>query len=99
MGVEASRRALAVLDGERPTELLFSTPAPAYLDKTNATAIHAALGLSEFGGAYDLIGSVRSAVGAFRRLGARRRYLGLRTPHDGGAVGPAHRVRRITRRA
>lgn len=70
MGVEASRRALAVLDGERPTELLFSTPAPAYLDKTNATAIHAALGLSEFGGAYDLIGSVRSAVGAFRAASA-----------------------------
>ena len=79
MGVEAARRALAALDGDRPTELLFSTPAPAYLDKTNATAIHAALGLSEFGGAYDLIGSVRSGVGALRSAAALALADGHRT--------------------
>ena len=33
------------LDGPLPEDLFFSTPAPAYLDKTNATAIHGALEL------------------------------------------------------
>ena len=70
MGVEASRRALAALDGDRPTTLLFATPSPAYLDKTNATAIHAALELPEWAGAYDLAGSVRSSVGAVRAAAA-----------------------------
>ena len=41
-------------------------PSPAYLDKTNATAIHAALGLPAGVGAYDMGGAVRSAVGALR---------------------------------
>lgn len=78
MAVEAGRRALAALPGERPNELLFSTPAPAYLDKTNATAVHAALGLSESAGAYDVGGSVRSAVGAVRAA-ARLADTGART--------------------
>ncbi|HEY1827830.1 MAG TPA: OB-fold domain-containing protein [Acidimicrobiales bacterium] len=60
-GVEASRRALAWA-GTAPQDLLFSTPAPAYLDKTSATTIHAALGLDRSCGAYDLVGSSRSAV-------------------------------------
>ena len=46
-----------------PEQLFFSTPEPAYQDKTNATTIHAALGLLP-GAAYDMVGSVRSAVGA-----------------------------------
>jgi 3-hydroxy-3-methylglutaryl CoA synthase/uncharacterized OB-fold protein len=66
MGVEASRRALAALDGTRPEDLFFATPAPAYLDKTNATAIHGALELPTWAGAYDMVGSVRSSVGALR---------------------------------
>ncbi len=70
MGVEASRRALAALDGDRPSTLLFATPSPAYTDKTNATAIHAALELPEWAGAYDLAGSVRSSVGAVRAAAA-----------------------------
>src|SRR5581483_1571735 len=49
-----------------PGDLLFSTPDPAYLDKTNATTIHAALGLAATAGAYDLCGSVRSAWAALR---------------------------------
>jgi uncharacterized OB-fold protein/3-hydroxy-3-methylglutaryl CoA synthase len=43
-----------------PHSLFFSTPAPAYLDKTNATTVHAGLGLAPDTGAYDLGGSVRS---------------------------------------
>jgi len=66
MGVEAGRRALAALDGPGPEDLFFATPAPAYLDKTNATAIHGALELPGWAGAYDMIGSVRSSVGALR---------------------------------
>jgi len=66
MGVEAARRALhAAPEGARVGSVWFSTVAPAYLDKTNATAVHAALGLSATSGAYDLNGSVRSVVGAF----------------------------------
>jgi hydroxymethylglutaryl-CoA synthase len=64
MGVEAARSALT--DGVRPGSLYFATTAPAYVDKTNATAIHAALGLGHEGFAVDLAGSVRGAVGALR---------------------------------
>jgi 3-hydroxy-3-methylglutaryl CoA synthase/uncharacterized OB-fold protein len=60
MAVEAGRRALAVHGVPEPGDLFFSTPAPAYLDKTNATTVHAGLGLSQDTGAYDLCGSVRS---------------------------------------
>jgi hydroxymethylglutaryl-CoA synthase len=62
LGVEASRRLLAV-GGAAPQDLLFSTPVPGYLDKTNATTVHAALGLDRSCGAYDFCGSPRSAVG------------------------------------
>jgi hydroxymethylglutaryl-CoA synthase len=65
MGVEAARAALAnVPDGLAVDELLFATADPAYLDKTNATAIHAALGLDRSAGAFDMVGAVRSGVGA-----------------------------------
>lgn len=65
MGVEAARRAL------RPTEvapkaLWFSTVAPAYVDKTNATAIHAALRLDDDVIAADFGGAARSAIAALR---------------------------------
>jgi len=65
--VEAARRALAVDRAEGPVDrLYFATSYPAYLDKTNATAVHAALGLSRAAGAYDLGGAVRSGIGAIR---------------------------------
>jgi 3-hydroxy-3-methylglutaryl CoA synthase len=65
LGVEAGRRALAAPDlVGAPADLIFSTPAPGYLDKTSATTIHAALGLDRTCGAYDFAGSPRSAVGA-----------------------------------
>lgn len=62
MGVEAAR--LALRDrGLTPSQLLFATSFPAYADKTNASAIHAALRLPATAPAFDLGASVRSAVG------------------------------------
>jgi hydroxymethylglutaryl-CoA synthase len=62
LGVEAAREALT--DARRlPDQLLFATVAPAYADKTNATTVHAAVGLPASTAAWDLGGSVRSAVG------------------------------------
>src|SRR6187200_1293508 len=61
MGVEAARNALANLPSElMPQAVLFATANPAYLDKTNATAIHAALGLPSSVRAFDVGGAVRS---------------------------------------
>ncbi|MGO8873039.1 MAG: OB-fold domain-containing protein [Acidimicrobiales bacterium] len=95
LGVEAARRALRSLEGAPPEDLLFSTPAPAYLDKTNATAIHAALELPEWAGAYDLVGSVRSAAAALRSAhalaGERRTLAVLSDLRTGQAGGPEER--------
>src|SRR3954469_16087848 len=66
MGYEAARLALRSAPGVSPTSVFFSTVAPAYLDKTNATAIHAALRLDDDVMAVDLGGAQRSAVGALR---------------------------------
>src|SRR5581483_11911983 len=65
MAVEAARTALA-RDGLRARigQLFLATAAPAYLDKTNATAVHAALRLDEHVLAADMAGSVRSGLGA-----------------------------------
>jgi hydroxymethylglutaryl-CoA synthase len=63
MGVEAARLALRGRDLV-PQQLLFATTFPAYADRTNATAIHAALRLPATVPAFDLGASVRSAVGA-----------------------------------
>ena len=63
LGVEAGRQALAAGPGPAAVQdLFFSTPDPAYLDKTSATTVHAALGLDRASGAYDFAGSSRSAV-------------------------------------
>ena len=63
MAVEAARIALrgATASLER---LYFATALPAYADKTNATAVHAALDLGESALAVDMSGAVRSGVGA-----------------------------------
>ena len=66
LGVEAARVALRDLAGASPRSLWFATTDPAYLDKTNATAIHAALRLDPSVPAFDTLGSVRSAAGALR---------------------------------
>ena len=65
MGVEAARLALRS-SGVEPRALWFATADPAYLEKTNATAIHAALRLDSSTGALDFGGAVRSGVGALR---------------------------------
>lgn len=65
LGVEAARRALWATATE-PGALWFSTVDPAYVDKTNATAVHAALRLPERTIAADFGGAVRSAVAALR---------------------------------
>ena len=62
MAVEAAR--LCGRDGIG--SLWLSTTEPTYVDKTNATAVHAALRLDASVGAYDANGSVRSVVGALR---------------------------------
>jgi len=64
MGVEAARAALRTVPGAAPDTLWFSTVAPAYADKTNATTVHAALRLARASRAFDVNGSVRSSVGA-----------------------------------
>ena len=62
IGFEAARRAL---DGVQAIDhLTFATPTPAYLDKNNASAIHAALRLPRSVGAYDAGGSLRSWAGS-----------------------------------
>lgn len=65
MGVEAARIALRGSAGRpQPGRVYFATSDPAYRDKTNANVIHAALGLSTSTLAVDMVGSVRSGVGA-----------------------------------
>jgi hydroxymethylglutaryl-CoA synthase len=89
MAVEAARRALAwAPDGYVPHVVAFATTAPAYLDKTNATAIHAALALPSSSGAVDSIGSVRSSSGAMTiaaALGGIAALSDIRTGLPGGA--------------
>jgi hydroxymethylglutaryl-CoA synthase len=77
MAVAAGRAALAGLTGaaeppqaggpsgrEFVRQLFFATAIPAYADKTNATAVHAALRLPAEALAVDMAGAVRSGVGA-----------------------------------
>ena len=73
LGVEAARIALRSAPADAVVhDLIFCTTAPAYLDKTNATAIHAALALPTSAGAYDAVGAVRSNVMACSLAGAGR---------------------------
>ncbi len=64
IGVEAARLALRSAPDARPRALWFATVAPAYLDKTNAATIHAALRLDGDVLAADFGGAIRSGVGA-----------------------------------
>jgi len=73
LGVEAARLALRGAGEIAPGALWFATASPAYLDKTNATAIHAALRLDADMPALDFGGAIRSGVGA---LGAALRSDG-----------------------
>jgi 3-hydroxy-3-methylglutaryl CoA synthase/uncharacterized OB-fold protein len=68
MAVAAAARALG--GHPPPTDVYFATSSPAYLDKTNATAIHAALGLPYASFATDLCGTGRSGFAAWRAAAA-----------------------------
>jgi hydroxymethylglutaryl-CoA synthase len=77
----------AALGGRRDVDAVwFATTAPAYVDKTNATTAHAALGLPDAVGAFDLGASVRSGAAA---LLAASRGTGLALLSDvrGGHTG------------
>jgi uncharacterized OB-fold protein/3-oxoacyl-[acyl-carrier-protein] synthase III len=64
LGVEAARLALRSVPGRTPDSLWFATTRPAYLDKTNATAMAAALRLPGDVGAFDFGGALRSGIGS-----------------------------------
>ena len=67
MAVEAARLARrSAPEGTALGALWFSTASPAYLDKNNASAIHAALRLDTQVAALDFGGALRSGVGALR---------------------------------
>lgn len=70
MGFEAARLALG--PGSAATSIHFATTSPAYFEKTNAAAIHAALDGGHEGFAVDLAGSARGATGALRAAAAAR---------------------------
>jgi 3-hydroxy-3-methylglutaryl CoA synthase/uncharacterized OB-fold protein len=77
---------------QRPTglSLWFATTTPAYVDKTNATAVHAALELDPAVPAFDVNGSVRSAAGALRAgLGSGRHALLVAADLRSGLPGSA----------
>ncbi len=90
MGVEAARAALRGAPRIAPAAIYFATAEPAYLDKTNATAIHAALALDDSVMAYDMLGAIRSGAGVMRAaMDAGRPTLAvmadIRTGLPGGA--------------
>lgn len=83
MAVEAARACLRS-SGVKPSSLLFSTTNPAYLDKTNANTIHAALDLDTSAFAVDLGGAPRSATATA--------YAALRMPGTNLAIASDLRV-------
>ena len=65
LAVEAARVALRRAPaGFAPAAVVLSTATPTYLDRTNATVVHAALDLDPTCAAYDFGGASRSALGA-----------------------------------
>ncbi len=90
MGLEAARLALGPVPAAAPSALWFSTPTPAYVDKTNATAIHAALRLPVEVDALDFGGALRSGVGALSvaLTGAGTTLVAMADMRDGLPGGP-----------
>jgi 3-hydroxy-3-methylglutaryl CoA synthase/uncharacterized OB-fold protein len=96
LGVEATRLAMKAAPGAVPDALWFATSSPAYLDKTNATALAAAVRLPAETAAFDFGGALRSGIGAllaaFRGTGttlvvAADQRDGLPTSADESAGG------------
>ncbi len=85
LGVEAARLALRGAPGRTPDALWLATSSPAYLDKTNATAVAAALRLPGDVAAYDFGGALRSGMGALlQRARGQRDHAGRRHRHRDG---------------
>lgn len=72
MAVEAAGAVLTAQPeaNAAPDALYLATTSPAYFDKTNAAAVHAALGLPAAMFAADLAGSARSGIAAWRAAAA-----------------------------
>ena len=70
MGAEAARAALRMLAGGPASvrQLYFATAAPAYLDKTNANVVHAALETSTAAGTHARLREFDSTVTGTRRV-------------------------------
>ena len=98
LGVAAARAALerSGREATAPAALYFATTTPAYADKANATAIHAALGLPETCLRRRYRGSARSAVAALRAAAATGGHGGS-CGRDRGPSGLGRRVRRRRR--
>ncbi|SPX87458.1 OB-fold domain-containing protein [Mycobacteroides abscessus] len=77
MAVAAAMNAMP--HGTVPAAIYFATSTPAYADKTNATAVHAALGLPATVFAADMCGTGRSA---FAALSAAAQHGGLMLAAD-----------------
>ncbi len=85
MGFEAAR-ALA----HRPiASVWLATSSPAYAEKTNATAVHAALGLDSTAFATDVAGSPRGGLGALRAAAASPNGLAVLSDVRVGLPGSA----------
>lgn len=90
MAVEAGRLALGELPRDHIDGLWFSTSRPAYGEKTNATAIHAALRLSSAATALDVGNAVRSGVAGLRAaLGSNGTTLCIASDIRVGLAGGA----------
>ena len=88
LGVEAARALLRAVPEAAPGVLWFSTATPAYADKANVNAIHAALRLPSQVAAFDAVGSVRSSVGVlFAALTGRGTHLVVSADLRSGAPG------------
>ena len=90
MGVEAAA-ALLRTHPAAPGSVYFATTSPAYFDKTNASAIHAALGLPAEVFAADLAGSARSGIAAWRAAAATGGLAVLSDVRTGRPASPDER--------
>ena len=88
LGVEAARLARRARPESAPSALYFSTVSPAYVDKTNATGVAAALRLDSDVLAADFGGAQRSAVGALlAALASSSTVLTVAADARGGLAG------------
>ncbi|WP_119033579.1 zinc ribbon domain-containing protein [Gordonia rubripertincta] len=87
MAVAAGQRVIAGHPSRVPSTVL-ATSTPPYLDKSNATIVHAALGLDRTGAAFDAIGTARTTMGVLRsmlRSGGLLTAADVRTGQPGSA--------------